>query len=118
MVPYSYDKQGNTCFIVAKNGQTTDLTFGRFSALEAYTCDEFENDSWQAAVFNFDTGSFSAKGDSGSLIFNAKGKMVAFVHSGMPRGLSNHVTFGTPAHFVIEQIRERFPHADFDRDKF
>ena len=77
----------------------TDLAFGRFSELEAYTCDEFEKDSWEVAIFNFNKrfGNFSAKGDSGSCIFNAEGKMVAFLHSGMPKGISNHVTFGAPA---------------------
>ncbi|KAF8311422.1 uncharacterized protein EI90DRAFT_3148020 [Cantharellus anzutake] len=114
------DCQGNPCFIVAKNGQTTDLTFGRFSGLEAYTCDEFEHDSWEVAVLNFNRehGNFSDHGDSGACIFDAKGKMVAILHSGMPRGTSSHVTFGTPAHYVVDLVRERYPHADFDRLKF
>lgn len=33
-------------FIVAKDGQSSDLTFRRYSAMEAYTCDEFDHDSW------------------------------------------------------------------------
>ncbi|KAF8333922.1 uncharacterized protein EI90DRAFT_3015015 [Cantharellus anzutake] len=115
--PYFWDEQGNPCSIVAKNGQTTDLTFGRFSELEAYTCDEFEHDSWEVAVLNFNRkhGNFS---DHGACIFDAKGKMVAILHSGMPRGTSSHVTFGTPAHYVVDLVRERYPHADFDRLKF
>ena len=35
--PYFFDEQGNPCFTVAKDGQSTDLTFGRQSELEAYT---------------------------------------------------------------------------------
>ncbi|KAB5593631.1 hypothetical protein CTheo_2924 [Ceratobasidium theobromae] len=118
--PYFWDDQGNPCFIVAKDGQTTDLTFGRFSGLEAYTCDEFERNSWEVAIFNFNKkhGNFSGHGDSGAAIFNAEGKLVAFLHSGMPRGMSNHVTFGTPAHYVVEVIKKRYPHADFSRMKF
>ncbi|KAI0032626.1 hypothetical protein K488DRAFT_49453 [Vararia minispora EC-137] len=118
--PDFYDEQGNAAFIVAKDGQSSDLTFGRYSALEAYTCDEFGHDSWEVAVFNYDkrSGNFSASGDSGSLIFNAEGKMVAILHSGMPRGLSSHVTFATPAHFIIEQIKLRYPKADFARLEF
>lgn len=34
--PYFLDEQNNPCFIVAKDGQSTDLTFGRFSDCEAY----------------------------------------------------------------------------------
>ena len=117
--PDFFDEQGNTAFIVAKDGQSTDLTFGRFSAMEVYLCDEFNNESWEVAVYNYGgTGDVSAKGDSGSLIFNAEGKMVAILHSGMPRGFSNHVTFASPAHFIIDQIKLRYPCADFDRVEF
>lgn len=114
------DENGNAGFIVAKDGQSTDLTFGRFSELETYTCDEFQHDSWEVAVLNFSKkhGNFSGKGDSGAAIFNAEGKLVAILHSGMPRGMSNHVTFGTPGHYVVELVKERYPHADFERLKF
>ncbi|KIJ08780.1 hypothetical protein PAXINDRAFT_88366, partial [Paxillus involutus ATCC 200175] len=118
--PYFMDDNNNACFIVAKDGQSTDLTFGRFSELEAYTCDEFEHDSWEVAVLNFSKnhGNFSGKGDSGAAIFNAEGKLVAILHSGMPRGMSNHVTFGTPGHYVVELVKAQYPHADFDCLKF
>lgn len=118
--PDFYNEQGNAVFIVAKDGQSSDLTFGRYSAMEAYTCDEFNHDSWEVAIFNYNrrSGNFSTKGDSGSLIFNAEGKMVAILHSGMPRGFSSHVTFATPAHFIIDQIKLRYPKADFARLEF
>ena len=114
------DENGNAGFIVAKDGQSTDLTFGRLSELEAYTCDDFGHDSWEVAVLNFSVkhGDFSRKGDSGAAIFNAEGKLVAILHSGMPRGTSNHATFGTPGHYVVELVKERYPDADFDRLKF
>lgn len=112
------DEHGNAGFIVAKDGQSTDLTFGRFSELEAYTCDEFGHESWEVAVLNFSKkhGNFSGKGDSGAAIFNAEGKLVAILHSGMR--MSNHVTFGTPGHYVVELVKEHYPDADFDRLKF
>ncbi|KAF8153451.1 hypothetical protein B0H34DRAFT_723642 [Crassisporium funariophilum] len=116
--PYFFDELGNRCFIVAKEGQTTDLTFGRFSEFEAYVASDLPGSSWEVAVFNHTKEDFSGKGDSGSCIFNAEGKMVAFLHSGMPRGMSSHVTFGTPAHFVRDQIKKRYPLANFDRVTF
>ncbi|KAG9079634.1 hypothetical protein FRC06_007612 [Ceratobasidium sp. 370] len=118
--PYFHDEQGNPCFIVAKDGQSTNLTFGRQSELEAYTCSDLAGRSWEVAVLNYNQrhGNFSAKGDSGAVIFNAQGKLVAMLHSGMPRGMSNHVTFGTPAYYVLELIREHYPHADFSCMKF
>ncbi|KAJ7104230.1 hypothetical protein B0H15DRAFT_896559 [Mycena belliarum] len=116
--PYLFDELGNRSFIVAKEGQTTDLTFGRFSEFEAYVVSDLAGFSWEVAVLNYAKENFSYKGDSGSCIFNAEGKMVAFLHSGMPRGMSSHVTFGTPAHFVRDQIKKRYPHADFSRTAF
>ncbi|KEP47580.1 hypothetical protein V565_150850 [Rhizoctonia solani 123E] len=118
--PYFSDENNNPGSIVAKHGQATDLTFGRLSELEAHTCDEFEHDSWEVAFLNFSKklGNFSAKGDSGAAIFNAQGKLVALLHSGMPRGMSNHVTFGMPGHYVVELVKEHYPHADFDRLQF
>jgi hypothetical protein len=119
--PYFLDKNNNPCFTVAKDGQTTDLTFGRQSELEAYTCRDLAGESWEVAVLNWGGwkhGNFSAKGDSGAAIFNAEGKLVAILHSGMPRGKSNHVTFGTPGHYVEQLIKEQYPDADFSRTKF
>lgn len=116
--PHLLDELGNRCYIVAKDGQTTDLTFGRYSELEAYVVSDLTGSSWEVAVFNYAKENFSAKGDSGSCIFNAEGKKLAFLHSGMPRGMSSWVTLGTPAHFVEDQIRTRYPHANFDRITF
>ncbi|KAI0338824.1 hypothetical protein BDW22DRAFT_1409426 [Trametopsis cervina] len=105
---YILNENGNAGFIVAKDGQSTDLTFGRFSELEAYTCDNKKQKH----------GSFSIKGDSSVAIFNAEGKLVAILHSSMPRGISNHVTFGNPGHYVVGLIKEHYSHANFDRLKF
>ena len=105
---------------MAKDGQSTDLTFGRQSELEAYVCSDLAGKSWEIAVLNFNSrhGNFSARGDSGAAIFNVEGKLVAILHSDMPRGMSNHVTFDTPAYYVVELIREQYPCADFSRMKF
>ncbi|KAJ4477556.1 hypothetical protein J3R30DRAFT_3704028 [Lentinula aciculospora] len=119
--PYYVDENSNPSFTVAKEGQATDLTFGRQSELEAYTCRDLEGSSWEVAVLNWGGnkhGNFSAKGDSGSAIFNAEGKLVALLHSGMPHGMSNHVTFGTPGHYVMDLVLEQYPDADFSRLKF
>lgn len=106
--------------MVMKNGNTTDLTIGRCAGLEAYLCDVHGVESIELAIYNHDqrSGSFSDKGDSGSLVFDGQGRMVGIIHSGMPRGGSNHVTFATPAWWAIEQLKKQYPHADFDRTAF
>ncbi|KAJ2927242.1 hypothetical protein H1R20_g9853, partial [Candolleomyces eurysporus] len=118
--PDCYDEDGDPVYIVGKDGNSTDFTVGRYSGSEAYLCDEFGKESIEVAVYNYSqtSGNFSAKGDSGSLIFTGHGRMLAIVHSGMPKGLSSRVTFATPAWWAIEQIRLKYPNADFNRESF
>ncbi|KAJ7455008.1 hypothetical protein B0H11DRAFT_2324657 [Mycena galericulata] len=113
--PDTKDKNGEPLYIVAKYGNTTDLTLGRYSGMEAYTCSDLGLESREAVIYNYSktSGDFSAKGDSGSLIFTGDGNGLAILHSGMPRGMHNHVTFGTPLWWVIEQILGRYPDAEF-----
>lgn len=54
--PYYVDESNNPSFTVAKEGQATDLTFGRQSELEAYTCRDLEGSSWEVAVLNWGGG--------------------------------------------------------------
>ncbi len=107
-------------YVVAKDSNTTDLTVGRYTGLEAYLCDEFGKESIEVAIFNYSktSGNFSAKGDSGSLIFTGDGRKLAVLHSGMPRGLSSHVTFGTPAWWVVDRLMLKYKYADFNREAF
>ncbi|EKM54768.1 uncharacterized protein PHACADRAFT_197198, partial [Phanerochaete carnosa HHB-10118-sp] len=105
-VPDCFDSNGKPCLIVMKDGNTTDLTVGRYAGLEAYLCN------------SIGPAPFSAKGDSGSLIFDGEGRMVGIFHSGMPKGGSNHVTYTTPAWWAIEQLKLKYPHAGFDRIAF
>ncbi|TEB18172.1 hypothetical protein FA13DRAFT_1758804 [Coprinellus micaceus] len=140
--PTSPQEENTAAFTVAKSGQSSNLTFGRYSPMEAYTCSTSgEHGSWEIPIFNYDRrldglsfigdtrlGEFSAKGDSGSLVFNARGEMVALLHSGIITRrkeerfggvtVSSHVGFATPAHFVVEQIKRRYPKADFTRQEF
>jgi len=119
--PDCFDENGHAIYIVGKDGNTTDFTVGRYAGLEAYICDESGYaESIEVAVYNYGktSGNFSAKGDSGSLIFAGDGRMLAILHSGMPKGFSNHVTYGTPAWWTIEQLKLQYPYADFSQETF
>ncbi|KAF9076290.1 hypothetical protein BDP27DRAFT_1380351 [Rhodocollybia butyracea] len=118
--PDCYDENGDPVYIVGKNGNTADFTVGRYSGLEAYLCNELGRESTQVAIYNYSkmSGNFSAKGDSGSLIFTGDGRMLAILHSDMPKGRSSHVSYGTPAWWAIDQLKVRYPHADFNRTTF
>lgn len=119
-VPDGVSSNGEPCLIVMKDGSRTDLTVGRYAGLEAYLCDDLGVKSIELAIYNYDkqSGSFSEKGDSGSLIFDGEGHMVGILHSGMLKSGGTHVTYATPAWWAIEQLKLKYPHADFNRTTF
>ncbi|KAG9016242.1 hypothetical protein FRB90_003634 [Tulasnella sp. 427] len=111
--PDTEDKNGEPLSIVGKYGNTTKLTLGNYSGMDAYTCTEFGLESREVVVYNSKgAGDFSAKGDSGSLIFTGDGDGLAILHSGMPRGMHNHVTYATPLWWVFKKLLERYPSAE------
>jgi len=118
--PDCFDSNNKPCLIVLKDGGTSDLTVGRYAGLEAYLCDDLGQESIELAIYNYNkqSGDFSAKGDSGSLIVDGMGNMVGILHSGMPKDASSHVTYATPAWWIVKQIRVKYPHADFFRTKW
>lgn len=117
--PDMYDSDGQPCLIVLKDGCATDLTVGRYAGLESFLCDEDGVESTELAIYNYDkkAGAFSTKGDSGSLIFDGLGRMVGLLHSGKSKGgsASVHVTYATPAWWLIGRIKAKYPHADLNR---
>ena len=117
--PDLFDYEDLPCFIVLKDGSTTDLTVGRYAGLESFLCDEGGVESVELAIYNYNKKSspFSAKGDSGSLIFDGLGHMVGLLHSGKSRNsfTGAHVTYATPIWWLVGRIKERYPHADFNR---
>lgn len=103
-VPDCFDGNSEPCLIVMKDGNTTDLTVGRYAGLEAYLCNDLGVESIELAIYNYNWcfGPFSASGDSGSLIFDGEGHMVGILHSGMLKGGSSYIFYATPAWWVIE----------------
>ena len=51
--PDSKDKDGDPLYIIGKYGNTTGLTLGCYSGLEAYTCSEFGKESMEVVVYNY-----------------------------------------------------------------
>ena len=89
MNPDTENKNGEPLYIVGKYGNTTKLTLGRYSGMDAYTCTDLGLESREVVVYNYSKT------------------------SGMPRGLYNHVTYGTPIWWVIKQILVKYPDAEF-----
>ena len=103
-----------------KDGNITGLTVGRYAGLESYLCDGLGVESIELAIYNYgkQCSPFSAKGDSGSLVFDSQGHMVGILHSGMLKDGTSHVTYATPAWWVIEELKKKYPYADFNRISF
>ncbi|KAG8718305.1 hypothetical protein FRC09_012863 [Ceratobasidium sp. 395] len=119
--PIGVDEFGNARTIVGKDGSTTGLTWGNLVGVEAYLCDKFGHESKELAIYNgskTDRTNFSSKGDSGAPIWNIKGEILGFLHSGMPKGLSNHVTYATPGWWYLEQLLKQYPNANFWGEKW
>jgi len=118
--PDCFDINGNPCLLVMKDGNSTGLTVGRCAGLEVYLCDELDVESTEVAIYNYDSksGPFCDYGDSGSLIFDGEGRMVGLLHSAVRKDDGDFVTYATPAWWVIEQLRLKYPHADSDRMTF
>ena len=71
-IPAEFDSEGRRCSTVGKDGDTTDFTVRRYSGLVSYTRDDLGLESKELAIYNAGYMSiepFSAKGDSGSLVW-------------------------------------------------
>ncbi|ETW75809.1 hypothetical protein HETIRDRAFT_430316 [Heterobasidion irregulare TC 32-1] len=121
--PTEFDSEGKGCFIVGKDGNTTDFTVRRYASLVSFILSDTSVWSRELAIYNSRLKKaevFSVKGDSSSLIGRAKegeGYIVGQPHLGENKAgsTSNHVTYCTPGWYLLEQIRRRFPNADFYR---
>lgn len=118
--PDCYDSNGEQCLIIMKEGNTTDLTVGRYASLESYLCSKLSIKSIKLTIYNYNELSslFSTKGNSGSLVFNGQGQMVSILHSGMLLGRTSHITYTFPAWWAIKVLKERYPYADFNHLEF
>jgi len=124
--PTQIDSEGQPYLIVGKDGSATDLTFGQYAGLSSFTLNEVGIPSVEFGIYNADvktfgaSSDFSAKGDSGSLVWHMKdGKAFIFgqLHSGSNKGgsTSNHISYCTPGWYLLLRIKEKFKYADFYR---
>lgn len=126
--PNHVDDRGQPCLIVAKNGPSTGTTFGRVNGLESvkrtYAYSEHDGgitkqDSLEIAVLwsrrRYDNwrGTFSAAGDSGSIVLTREGKILGMLTGGAapPSRTETDVTWVTPFWWLQERIKEQYPGA-------
>ncbi|KAG8815018.1 hypothetical protein FRC17_000886 [Serendipita sp. 399] len=121
--PAEHDSEGQRCLVVGKDGNTTGLTVGCYAGLVSFAKTNAGVESIELGIYNAGDKTvevFSAKGDSGSLVWHmkdGKAQMFGQLHSGRNKGgsTSNHISYCTPAWYLLEQVKKEFKHADFYR---
>ena len=119
--PKMLDRNGDPCITVLKRGRSTNLTVGRATTYVSYTRKYFsENDTavskeWVVIPLNSQSGVFSAKGDSGSVVVDGFGRIAGMLTGGSGSTESSDVTFVTPINFIMDIIHKHKPLANARR---
>ena len=110
--PTEYDREGERCFIVGKDGNTTDLTIGRYAGLVSFTLNDVGVSSVELGIYNSgfkNAEVFSAKGNSGSIVWHTKdGK--AFIVGQLHSGENNLISFMGVHHQMPRNYRAIVDH--------
>lgn len=111
----AYDPYGMPfdCFFI-KNGCGTKTTIGRASGIKSFVRDILpdgnEITSMELAILGRDKyESFSGRRDSGAIIVDEQGRIVALLTGGTGGDDDIDITYGTPFEWLWERIRARFP---------
>ncbi|KAF8345616.1 hypothetical protein F5887DRAFT_917279 [Amanita rubescens] len=122
--PDTVDINGERCLLVIKNGSTTGITIGRatgiFSYVRNYGHNRTSHTSTEWAILPYDnkSGAFSARGDSGSIIADGRGRIGGLLTGGSTSKTvtdSLDITYATPFFWLLQRIKDNgFPGAHLD----
>ena len=101
-------KDINDELIVAKRGPITGVTWGRANEVKSVRRIDPEVTSREWCVVGLAAGQpFSARGDSGSIVFDLKGRIGGIMTAGA--GLTERVdtTYVTPMDWLLSDIKEQ-----------
>ncbi|KAG8729982.1 hypothetical protein FRC10_003259, partial [Ceratobasidium sp. 414] len=113
--PQQCDGHGKECIIVLKNSNTMGVTFSHGTGLGSFICTYPEygiaETSMEFAVYPYGNkeGSFSAPGDSGSIIVDNQGHIIGLLSSSTGMSDLTNVTYLTPYFWLEQHIKEVFP---------
>jgi len=118
IMPTQLNAHGECAMPVVKNGCTTGTTVGWLNGLKSkvhyYRCEgdtKIDFKSLETTFIPYDAGYdvFSDRGDSGSIILDRYGRIVAILTGGGGITNSTDVTFGTPWYQLFPQIKVVLP---------
>ena len=112
----TFDKKGDPCLMVIKRGSTTGLTIGR--ANDVYSCArDCSNDGdtkiskeWTILSFDSKPGTFSKKGDLGSIIVDGSGRIGGLLAGGAGAASFPDLAYTTPINFLLKRMQEKGIH--------
>ena len=113
--PTQLDTNGDPAMAVVKNGRTTGTTVGCMSGLKSlvrhykFVNVEFASHELTVVPYHGACGAFSDGGDSGSIIAERGGRIVALLTGGGGITNATDVTFCTPYCELEKRIKEVFP---------
>ncbi|KDQ61352.1 hypothetical protein JAAARDRAFT_30774 [Jaapia argillacea MUCL 33604] len=115
--PLAVDQNGKACLMVLKHGSATGLTIGRSNDIRSCVRNYYEDGitglsmEWAILAFDNKSGAFSAPGDSGAVVADAKGRMGGIITSGAGKQEEKDITYATSTNWVMQGIRAKFPDA-------
>ena len=118
--PQTAYQDGERYIMVLKNGGKTGQTIGRANNVFSYTRYYFENSldaiskEWAILPADSRPGTFSALGDSGSVIVDGRGRIGGLLTGGSGTTETYDITYATPVSFVLERLEAFGFKADFN----
>ncbi|KZT04518.1 uncharacterized protein LAESUDRAFT_298724 [Laetiporus sulphureus 93-53] len=115
--PTALDQNDEPCLVVIKRGITTGLTVGHANNICSYARN-YDNDNakiskeWAILPQDCKSGAFADKGDSGSVIVDALGRIGGLLTSGAGATPSADVTYATPISFLLKRMQDNALHID------
>jgi len=90
---------------------TTGVTIGRATGIESFVREGEDKTSMAVTVYPYShrDGPFSARGDSGSIIVDGRGRIVGLLIGGVGATGDFDVTYLTPYFWIEEHIKNAFP---------
>jgi len=116
--PDMLDDNGKPCLLVLKDGNTTGLTIGHGTGIFSFVREYFNNGThqtsmeWAILPYDYESGVFSAPGDSGSIIVDRRGRIGGLLTGGAGKTESSDITYATPFFWLLQRIKDNgFPDA-------
>ena len=111
--PDMLNEEGENCLLVFKYGRTTGLTMGYTneakSLRKVYLPNGQDFATMEFGVMDIDRskGTFSERGDSGSVIFDKTGRMVGLLTAGSGSTDTTDVTFLSPIIHLVDHLKNK-----------